>query len=126
MYDFIYYIVYKQQIEKGKSLGFSRYNGCLIVGLTLIIHLLLIFSILKTIFLNWFTNHIGKVNQGILFLFVLLVFGSVFYYYNARVTEKILKRYSQDVEPMKMLTYFKIIIIIFVPLIIGIIFSSRY
>jgi len=126
MYNFIYYIIYKQQIEKGRSLGFARYNGCLIVGLTVIIHVMLFFSILKTIFLNWFKNHIGKVNSGIMFLFVFIVFCLVFYYYNSRITEKILNRYSRDLKPSRTINYIKIMIITLIPLIIGIILARKY
>lgn len=126
MYDFIYYTIYKQQIEKGRSLGFSRYNGCLIVGFAVIVHIMFLFSILKTIFLNWFRNHIGKVNSGITFLFVSIVFCLVFYYYNTKKTEKILNRYYRDLYPTRIINYIKIIIIIFLPLILGIILAGKY
>lgn len=127
MYDFIYYVIYKQQIEKGRSLGFSRYNGCLIVGFAVIVHIMFLFSILKIIFLNWFRDYIGKVNSGITFLFVFIIFGLVFYYYNdTKKTEKILNRYSRDLYPTSIINYIKIIIIIFLPLIIGIILARKY
>lgn len=126
MYDFIYYIIYKQQIEKGRSVGFARYNGCLIVGITIIIHLMFFLSVLKTIFLDWFKNHIGKVNEGMIFLFVFLVFCSVFYYYNARITEGILNRYSGDIKSTRIISYVKIMIIILFPLIIAIILARKY
>ena len=127
MYDFIYYIIYKQQIEKGRSLGFSRYNGCLIVAFAVIVHIMFLFSVLKTIFLNWFRDHIGKVNSGITFLFVFIVFFLIFYYYNnTKKTEKILNRYSGDIYPIRIINYIKIIIIIFLPLIIGIILARKF
>lgn len=113
-------------MEKGKSKGFARYNGALIVGLTVGIHVMLLYSILKTIFLNWFKNHVGKVNLGILSLFVFSVFGLAFFYYTSKKTEKILHRYSSDLNPTKTINYLKVISIMFIPLVLGIILAKRY
>ncbi len=77
-----------QQIEKEKSKGFARYNGALIVSLAVVIHVMFLYSILKTIFLDWFKNHIDKVNAGIQSLFIFSVFGFAFYYYNIEKTDK--------------------------------------
>ena len=115
-----------QQLEKGKSKGFARYNGALIVGLTVGIHAMLLYSILKTIFLNWFKNHVGKVNPGILSLFVFSVFGLVFYYYDSKITEKILNRHADAQNPTRAINYVKVISIMFIPLILGIILAKRY
>lgn len=115
-----------QQLEKGKSKGFARYNGALIVGLTVIIHIMLLYSILKTIFLNWFKTYVDKGSSGILYLFVFSVFGLGFLYYNSKKTEKILNRYSDDQNPTKTINYIKVISLMLIPLILGIILAKRY
>ncbi len=126
MYDFIYFIIYQQQIEKGKSLGFARYNGCLIVGLTVIIHLMLLFSILKTIFSDWFTHHLGKVSEGTNLFFTIAIFCLVFYYYNARKTKRVMNKYAGKVKQKKIFNLLKITVIIFIPLMIEIMLARKY
>jgi hypothetical protein len=126
MYDFIYYVIYNQQLEKGKSLGFSRYNGCLIVAFTIWVHILFLFALLKTIFIEWFRSHIGKSNHAITGLFFVGVFGLVFYHYNIKRTEAILNRYSNGMNPTSVSNYGKVIGILFIPLILIAILASKF
>lgn len=53
MYNFIFFFIFSQQIQKNGSETSARLNGSLIVGVTIIIHLVFMASILsKSVFQN--------------------------------------------------------------------------
>lgn len=126
MYNFIYYVIYNQQLEKGKSPGFSRYNGCLIVALALIIHMMFLFAITKSIILHWFEKHFRKIETWNVPIFVITIFIIVFSYYNKEKSEKILNKFSNYLNPTRTINYMKIMLIMFIPLLIAIILSKNY
>ena len=47
MYNFIFFFIYSQQIQKGKSEIFSRLNGSLIAGIAIVVHIGFILSVLR-------------------------------------------------------------------------------
>lgn len=126
MYDFVFYLVYSQQLKRGKSNGFARYNGSLIVSLTLVIHVMLLFSIGKIFFLDWYRNHVGFVNKSFITVFVLSFMILVFFYYNANKADEISRKYIDDKRPSRLSNILKIIVIAIFPLAISIVISQYY
>lgn len=73
MYNFIFWIIYSRQIEKGRSHGFARYNAVLAVAFALIVHMCFLVGIYKkirhtqTLFANY---HVDKNLLGIFVIFL--------------------------------------------------------
>ncbi len=126
MYNFIYFVIYNQQIKKGGSETFSRYNGSLIVSFALIVHFAFLGLIMKLIvryFNNAFFNI--KINKVFFVPFVLGVMVMTIIYYNTNRTKIILNKYSTIVNPTSSGNFLKLLSIIFIPLIIGAILSNK-
>lgn len=96
MYDFIFYFIYHQQINKGKSKTFARFNGSLIVYVALLIHLFLLLEIIRKLFSS-------KIDLGFLtkntflevILFAILIRLSYSYYTPKRI-ETIINKYEES------------------------------
>src|ERR1700737_4341088 len=108
MYDFVFFVIYNQQIKKGKGAGFARYNGSLIASLTLLIHIMLLFSIFKFICFSWYKTHSGVLNKGFISFFVVILMILGFFYYNENRTEKISHKFARDANPTRVGNYIKV------------------
>lgn len=119
MYNFVYYVLYKRNLKDGK--GSARYNGSLIVAVTLMIHIGLLIAIMKKIFLsnvNWkYISEITKEYKAIEIMLIVLFILSVFLYYTKTRSEKVFNYYSQNVKHKKLTDGIKVLLIIFIPLI---------
>lgn len=125
MYNFIYYILYKHQINKGSSTTFASYNAALIVAFTLVVHAMFLFSVFKKIFYNWFKDHTPYISKNITAPVALLIMAGVFIYYNNIKTEKFLNKYSEKQKSKGICDFIKIMVMIFLPLIITIFLSKK-
>lgn len=123
MYNFIFYYIYRQQINKGKSNGFARYNGGLIVVVSFCLHIFLVMAVMQKYFnhkvdIRFLTSN--KLLEYILFFFCVWF---AYLYYNIERAEKI---ESEFLEKEWFDNYGGIItlLLIFVPLILIIIILS--
>ena len=95
MYNLIFYYIYRQQINKGKSTGFARYNGSLIVFLALCMHIFLVMAIMQKYF-----NHNADIkflttNKPLEYIIFILCVWLTSFYYNKRRAEKIEGKYCE-------------------------------
>jgi hypothetical protein len=125
MYSFIYFVIYNQQIQRGKSESFSRYNGSLIVSLAFGIHIMFILAIIKKIRSYFFNLDFFTETKNTLTPFVFILMISTFFYYNKNRTDKILVKYSAIEKPLSQPNIFKVICIIFIPLAFIIAFTKK-
>ena len=124
MYNFVFFFIYSQQIQKGKSEFFSIRNGALIVGLTLIIHIGFLYAIYRKIFLMGSQGYGGS--KSIISLFVIAIFVLSQFYYNKKITNKILERENGELLfTGDIWNNIKMILLCFVPLIIEICLSIK-
>lgn len=124
MYDFLFFFIYSQQIQKGKSETFSRLNGSLIAGITLEIHILFILSILRKIFFQSGQGY-GLINKNIEVLIVVLIIILAGLYYNQKRVEKIKKLRNGNLISITTINIVKMLLLIFVPLFFVLRFSLR-
>jgi hypothetical protein len=124
MYNFIFFFIYSQQIQKGKSELFSLLNGRLIVWLAVGIHIGFIFSIYRKIF---FQGNEGYGNQysGIITLFIFVLAILVNIYYSKKRVANILVGYSGELISMSTWNITKMLLLIFAPLITLMILSVK-
>jgi hypothetical protein len=126
MYNFIFYVIYCQQIQKEKGEAFARYNGSLIVGLAIFMHICFFAVVLKKVLSHFYEIDFVVLNKGIWLIPVLFFFTLVFIYYNKERTQKILNnRYSENLNPTRTSNYIKVLCIIFIPLVIIIALSKK-
>jgi hypothetical protein len=120
MYDFIFFFIYSQQIQKGKSELFSRLNGSLIVGVTLVIHIAFVLSVFRKIFFHGDEGYnVGGQTGDIVGKFiVILIFVSAQFYYNIKRAEIILRKHDGSLIAMSTSNIIKVLLLIFAPLII--------
>lgn len=125
MYNFTYFVIYNQQIQKGQSETFSRYNGILLVWLAVIVHLSFIGLIIKKI-ISRFYGYAFVLNKGTYLPIIISFLTPIIFYYNRQRTDQILKMYSGQGSPTKASNFIKVLSIIFIPLIIGAILSKKW
>ena len=124
MYNFIFFVIYSQQVEKERGEIFARYNGGLVVAITIMIHLGLIFSIFKKVFsYDDFADFVHSKNFQI--PIVITAIALIIFYYSKTRTEKILKKYAQVEYPTSFINYSKVLIAIIVPLVAMIILATK-
>jgi DMSO reductase anchor subunit len=121
MYNFIFYIIYCQQVQKGKGEVFARYNGSLIVSFALIVHLLLLLTVIRFLFYKQGMptkdqHHINTTLPGLLLIAVIFVL--VFKFYNNNRVNKILESYANENNPTKTSNVIKVVLALLIPLII--------
>ena len=125
MYNFIFFVIYSQQIRKKTSESFARYNGCIVVSLAIGIHVLFILALVKYIFKNYYQTVFSIGNKNIHILLIILLFVATILYYNNRRTEKILKIFENNKNPLSSINILKTVSIIFAPLIFIMLLSKR-
>ncbi len=124
MYDFIFFFIYSQQIQKGKSEAFSILNGRLIVWVAFGIHLGFVFSIFRKVFFQRDTGYGNKYNS-IITIFIVLLSILISVYYNKKKAEKILAKHNGNLIVINTINTIKILLLIFIPLIILMKLSQR-
>jgi len=119
MYNFIFYVIYSQQKQKGKSEKFSIWNGYLIVAMAIFIHLVLLFVIIKKILLVYYNISIpGKyLTLGYVLQPTILFLAGYWYRSNNR-TEKIMNKFLTDKDPTRYGNFLKVKLILAIPIII--------
>jgi hypothetical protein len=88
MYDFVFFIIYSQQLQKNRSETFSRYNGSLIASLALLIHIGFIYAIIRKVFFKEGGGYgvLGQVSTKIIPILILILGFFI-------ITSKELKKY---------------------------------
>ena len=124
MYNFIYFVIYNQQIQKGSSQTFARYNGSLIVALALIGHASLVLLSLKKVLSNFFAIEFPAKNKVVFLPFVILFILLALLYYNSDRTKEVIEKFTSDKDPVRILNFVKVLSIIFVPVIFGVILQK--
>ena len=115
MYNFIFYVTYKDQISKGRDKQFSRYMGTILLVLEIFLQEMVLTGILKKTDERWGKLNVLLLNKGYMIAAMFLVGLGVFKFYNSNRIEQELKR-----ERFKntMLNRFLVFITIVTPLII--------
>ena len=133
MYNFIFYFIYKSQVNQ-KSGGpiVARYIGSLIVFLAILIHVGFIYSIVRFSLFRIVSNSIafslGKTYGEKLILLLPLfipIILLVYKYFNNDKIDKLVKKYDEQENFYSYLSIFKFIFIIVVPLIIAIVLVNE-
>jgi hypothetical protein len=124
MYDFIFFFIYSQQIQKGKSDLFSIINGRLIVWFAFIVHVGFIFSVFRKIYFQTGEGFGYQYNSLIIF-FIFLLSILVNIYYSKKKVEKILVKHNGNLTVINTINTIKVMVLIFVPLVIMMKLSVR-
>jgi hypothetical protein len=126
MYSFVHYFIYNQQLQKGKTEGFARSNGSLVAALTIVIHLELIFVIVrKTLSKNYFVSF-STVGYRLFQLLILGIFALAYYWFNSTErTQRIMGKLVTEKDPARGVNAIKVIALIFVPVITMIILVPK-
>ena len=96
MYNLIFYFIFNQQINKGRSRGFARFNGSLIVYVALLIHVFLILEIIKKFFHNKMDIKFLTENKTLEFIFFSLCILLLYSYYTPKRIEAITNKYAMS------------------------------
>lgn len=127
MYDFIFYVIYNQQLQKAKSQKFARYNGSLIALVTFFFHIFLLLTIIK-FFGNINITIFGlllKENRFLEVGFLVVCLGVAYYFYNDKRIERISNKYVNSGNPTSRINYLKVILLMFVPLILFFVLARK-
>jgi hypothetical protein len=125
MYNFVYYFIYNQQLQKGKSEWYARGLGGMVAALPICLHGLLILIIFKKILLVYFNIQL-KVNYSIAKQVTVLIFFLLsFWFKSKKTTERIMAKLTTDKDPTRTANAIKVVIIIFLPIILALILSQR-
>jgi hypothetical protein len=126
MYDFIFYCLYSQQMKKGKGDNFSRFNGSLITGLTLVIHLGFIIVIARAIFFKTIHYNPWPLLDALpLKTIGFLLAALPFLYYNKKRVQRIREHYNGGYLSFSIPDAIKFIAITLLPLLVIIKLSSK-
>jgi hypothetical protein len=98
MYDYIFWVVYKDNINKNKGNWLSRSNASGVVFFAAIMHVFLIISICKkfsiaNISLKYLTSH-----RELEWIIGLLLMALTFYYYSENRANGVLEKYSSNLR----------------------------
>jgi hypothetical protein len=126
MYKFIHYYIYSQQLQKGKSEGFARANGGMTVGFAMCVHFTLIISITNTILRKYFPVVItAKGLDAIKCIALAILVAAFFWFKSKKRTELIMDKLITEKDPTRGGNAFKVIAIIFVPMIVIFILAPK-
>lgn len=118
--------MYNRYLKNGESSGLARFSGAIVCSFAIVVHLGLIYAILKKIYYSWFELHLQNVNKAQETIFVLAVFAFSQFYFRGPRVEEILLRFSSEKEPTRMSNYVKLVCLIFIPLAVVIKLSQAY
>jgi hypothetical protein len=89
MYNLIFYYIYRQQINKGKSNGFARFNGSLIVFVAFCFDIMLLMAIMQKYFGNKVDIRFLTSNKFLEYILFFFCIWCTYSYYNSKRAEKI-------------------------------------
>jgi hypothetical protein len=123
MYNFIFYIFYKRNIEDGRLL--ARFNGSIMVFLTIIIHLFLVLFVLRKFLGITLETSFPQLfqNKGSKYLLCFIFMGAIAIFYSDNRIKTILERYSAKPQE-KRKSNFKILSILGIPFLLLLIIGS--
>lgn len=126
MYDFIFYCMYSQQRKKGKSDNFSKYNGSLIAGLTLVIHFGLIIAVTRAFYFKTMRYHPWVLlDTFYLKAICLIIMVLPFFYYTKSRVLRIREQHNEEYISFNVINIIKFLLITVLPLLVIIKLSSR-
>jgi uncharacterized membrane protein len=126
MYKFVYYFIYNQQLQKGKSEAFARGNGSLVAALAVVLHLELLFTLIRKVLSNYYSISFNKKEYQFILYALLGIFALSYYWFKSvKRTQRIMDKLVTDRDPTRTGNVIKVIAIIFIPLIVIIILAPR-
>lgn len=126
MYNFIYWVIYGWFMKKEKGETLSRFNGNLITGLTLAIHLGFIIVVARAVHFKTMHYHSWVLLDVLpLKIICLLTMAVPFFYYNKKRVEQLKEHYHNEYLSFNILNTIKFILIMILPLLIIIKLSSK-
>jgi hypothetical protein len=115
MYNYIFWVLYRGDLDKGKGKLLSRCNASGVVFISLFIHIALIVSIVKKYFFNFYRSFgINNLGNGSMILLVLIFMVLTFIYYNNKRINNIMDKYSEQTT-YPTIENLKVLIIILIP-----------
>jgi len=94
MYNFIFYTLYKYNLKDGE--GSARINGCMVVALALMIHIVLLFAVIRKVAPDFYkiavANSLPKDKAFGLFLISLIGIRTFFWYDKSRIKRLLAKK----------------------------------
>ena len=123
MYNFIYYVLYNQQKQKGRSESYSRFHGSMPTWFAMFVHIILLFEVIKKILLVYYNIAIPR--KYLVFVYFLPgpMYLTSFWYRSNKITKKIMDKFLTDKDPARDSNLFKVEALIFVPIIVFFILS---
>ena len=119
LYNFIFCVLYKRDLDRGKSESFSRYDAVLIVAFTLFLHLSLFVSLVKKIFSDRFEElNLSYLLDKDKIIYIIILVGCFFLlirFYNEIKIEKMIARFDMNVNSSKTSNIIKVLLAIFIP-----------
>jgi len=115
LYDYIFWVIYSANLEKDKGEWLSRHNASGIVFFSFIVHILLLFTILKK-YLNIIVDaKVWNASKWVVYPLTLICITMIYFYFSRRKIDRIMIKFSKDKtyhinKPL-------VALIIFVPLI---------
>jgi hypothetical protein len=126
MYKFVHYFIYNQQLQKGKSEGFSRWNGSMVAALAVCIHISFVLAVAKWLLSDFFNIRIPNIDHWIIKIVALGIFGLSSYWFNSKErTQRIIDQLGKGEYATGSNNAIKVIAIIFVPVIFIIILAQK-
>lgn len=124
MYNYIFWVIYRRNINRNKDKWLSKNNASGVVFFALFVHIILILTLIKWISglkpdLSYFTN-----NRGVGILGVLLCISATYLYYSENRIAKIESKYINSDQEKKN-NGLIVSIIIFIPLLIIIVLNWK-
>jgi len=133
MYRFIFYFIYRSQVnQKDGGPSVARIISSMIVFVAISFHILFIYSIARFLLFNFFATDISfasrKTYSGKLFFWIpifVLALLPILKYFNTNRINKILAHYNQIEDFYSIFNIIKFITIFILPLIIAIILVNH-
>lgn len=124
MYYFVYYVIYNQQIQKGKSEGFARANGGLVVALAIAAHFILLFAFTKNIIFRYLQIATVPKDWNFGYIVAFLIFSWAFKWFKSeKRTKIIMDKLLTESDPSRTGNLFKVLCVIIIPFILIFIIS---
>ena len=119
MYNFVYYVIYNQQIQKGKSEWFSRCNGAGVAALSATMHGMFLISVTRRIVFKYLRISTENKDWGFVYWVSAIIFALTFWWFNsAKRTQLINDKLLTDKDPSRNGNIFKVLAILVIPVIL--------
>jgi hypothetical protein len=124
MYNYIFWTVYNRNISRNKGEWLSRQNASGVVFFAIFIHLFFIIEIIKRFWFNLDLKYLTE-NTGISILGVFFFILVTYLYYSKSRIAKINYKYSKNQKIVERSNGWIVLLIIFIPLLLIIIFGWK-